>query len=83
MRAGAFVAFSGTGQTHGLFSSHFVGNRLCCFIWLFLCEMIFDWEGDGSGLATASTLFGFHESFGNETLEPVTEKEFEAFAAMG
>ena len=78
----SFCSFSETGRIHGLFSSHFVGNRLCCFIWLFLCEMIFDWEGDGSR-RTASTLFGFLESFGNETIEPVTEKEFGGLCCHG
>ena len=78
----SFCNFSGTGRIHGLFSSHFVGNRLCCFIWLFLCEMIFDWEGDGSR-RTASTLFGFLESFGNETIEPVTGKEFGGLCCHG
>ena len=32
---------------------------------------------------TASTLFGFLESFGNETIEPQTEKEFGGFCCNG
>ena len=44
--------------------------------------MIFDWEGGGSR-RTASTLFGFLESFGNEIVEPATEKEFGGLCCHG
>lgn len=72
----SFCNLNGQAKFMYCFSFHFMGPlRLCCFIWLFLCEVIFLLnvcicvEGIGGVVVlsrrVACTLFGFIESFGN------------------